>query len=92
VFVEPPPDGEPQVLWAMELDERLNPVYAHRIVDPPVCPPRGRWPERLTAACGRVFTSEHDRGWWSTRNGELPLQAHAVHCAEPNRQKSQPSG
>lgn len=78
-----PVSGE--VLWALDLDESVGgsgqPWRAHQIVEPPVAPPNGQWPQVLRAACGEKFTSTHSRGWWGCKPGVLPLAAHAIHCS-----------
>jgi hypothetical protein len=51
------------------------PIRAHQIVREE---DDGR---AMITACGKRLTaSNHPRGWWTTRPGELPLAAHAVHC------------
>ena len=71
-------------MWALDLqpfptpDSPMRPVGAHLIVSAHDGGFRG---QVRVSACGREFTfGTHPRGWWSTRQGNLPLQAHAVHC------------
>jgi hypothetical protein len=75
-------------LWALDLDtssatqyHKGRPWRAHLIVSY-VDPIDGQWPDRLTAACGQVFSRANDltTGWWSVRAGEYPLAEHAIHC------------
>ena len=70
-------------LWAMDLGPVYRggpdmPVGAHLIVRRYDGGFRG---EVRVAACGQEFTAgTHPRGWWGTKQGNLPLQEHAVHC------------
>ena len=65
-------------LWALDLGPlhpggRDVPLAAHLITE-------DTGAARITA-CGQQRTSaSHPRGWWQLPAGELPLQAHAVHC------------
>jgi hypothetical protein len=70
------PEDTAAVLWMLDLDEDGWPVLAHRITEEL---PGG---DRVTA-CGRHAGLRTHRGWWMTPPGELPLQAHAVHCGKP---------
>jgi hypothetical protein len=73
----------------MDIRTELNhpyygqPIRAHQIVRE-----EDGGTVRITA-CGRRLTqSSHRRGWWSSRPGELPLAAHAVHCVAADNEET----
>lgn len=78
--------GETEVLWAMDICTEIghpdygNPIRAHQIIRTEGDP--GIHETRVTACGERLTQSNHPRGWWSSRPGELPLAADAVHCME----------
>lgn len=79
---EPDPDA---VTWAMDICSDTNhPYYGNPIAAHQIVSEEDGGKTRITACGKRLTASNHPRGWWTTRPGELPLGGELVHCiADP---------
>lgn len=81
VFLDPKPEDPDTVTWAMDICTTLNhPFYGNPIAAHQIVSEEDGGKARITACGKRLTASNHPRGWWTTRPGELPLADHAIHC------------
>lgn len=80
-YLPPAPKSPDAVTWAMDICDTPNhpyygnPTAAHQIVSE-----EDGGKVRITACGQRLTESNHRRGWWTTKPGELPIAEHAIHC------------
>lgn len=82
-----------EVTWAMDICTKINhPEYGNPIAAHQIVREEDGGKVRITACGKRLTESNHQRGWWSSPPGKLPLTAHAVHCMAADTQEAVTEG